>query len=48
MNYVSINSKMMNFTELYSLMKVIDIYQEQKWSKNWTLWDTIFYRGFVR
>ena len=47
-NKVSIISQLMNFTELYSLIKIIDIYQEQKWSKNWTLSDTIVYRGFIR
>ena len=30
MNKVSIISKMMNFTELYSMINIIDIYQEKK------------------
>ena len=38
MNEVDIISKMMNFTELYNLTKiiVIDIYQGQKWPKTET------------
>ena len=48
MNKVSIISKMMNFTEFRSMIKIIDIYQEQKWSKSGTLRDTILYRDFIR
>ena len=39
---------MMNFRELYNMIKIIDIYQELKLPKNWTLSDTIFYRVFNR
>ena len=48
MNYVSIVSKMMYFTELYSVIKIIDIYQEQKWSKNSTLWTPYLTEALLR
>ena len=48
MNKASIVSKMMNITELYSMINIIDFYQEQKWSKNSTLWNMILHRSFIR
>ena len=32
----------MHFTELYGMIKMTDIYQEQKWLKNSTLWENMF------
>ena len=47
-NKASFSSKMVKFTDIYSMIKIIDLYQEWKWPKNWTLRETIFYRGFIK